>query len=377
MKENEAVKAWRKGPFRWLSREPEVMFGQVREDTSLEESIATGRILCIASGGDLAFACLAAGATNVVAIDVNPAQAYLVELKVAAFRKLEYREILGAMTRDARPFYDCLRTDLSEGARKYFDARPQRLARGLQNAGKIDESIRRLMRVFHLFVHRETRVRRLLEKGDMDGWSSRRWRAALGLLLSRTTLTAVFGKRFGEAAPTGYAGDFRIEMERVLRDLPPQTNPFAWQCFTGTYPPGVLPNWLTEEGAEKVRRNLARLTLKVGDIIEFLAESGPESFDRIYLSNILDGAGTEYKESLAKALAPALKPGGDAVSRSFFPGRSGLDKFCQPSLVRQDAPGHTDRSFFCRYVEVFECRRSTASSGTRLRSKPTYTGRSS
>jgi len=353
------------------------MFGQVREDTSLEESIATGRILCIASGGDLAFTCLAAGATNVVAIDVNPAQIYLVELKVAAFRRLEYREIVGAMTRDARPFYGPLRADLSEDARNYFDTRPRRLARGLQNAGKIDDSIRRLMRVFHIFVHPESRVRRLLEKGDLVGWSSRRWRAALGLLLHRTTLTAIFGKRFGEAAPTGYAGDFRIEMERVLRDLPPQTNPFAWQCFSGQYPPGILPSWLTEEGVQEVKRNLSRLQLRVGDIIELLAESGAESFDRIYLSNILDGASPEFKEGLAKAMAQALKLGGDAVSRSFFPGRSGLEQFCKTSLVRQDANGHPDRSFFCRYVEVFECRRSTVSSVTPLRSRPTYIGRSS
>jgi len=355
-----AAEAWREGPFRWLSRGPEVMFGQVREDTSYEISTASGRVLCIASGGDLAFSCLAAGASCVTAIDVNSAQVHLVDLKRAAFRRLEYGEILALMTQDARVAYKRLRTDVAPETAQYFDSRPERLSRGLQNAGKVDDAIGRLIRVFHLFVHSKARVRRLLEIGDLTGWSSWHWRNSVRLLLNRWTLSAVFGRRFGHAAPAGYADLFRAGMEQVLAESPPELNPFVWQCFAGVYPPQTVPSWLTEEGVRKVKANLDQLDLRTGDVVEFLTESEKSSFDDVFLSNILDGTAPPYRRRLAAALSHAIKPGGRVVSRSFFPEPSGLDQKGEAGLFRQPTPAHEDRSFFCRYLEVFECRPSIA-----------------
>ena len=50
--------------------------------------------LSIASAGDNALAMLTKEPAKVVAVDLNPAQLYCVELRVAAFRTLEHTELL-------------------------------------------------------------------------------------------------------------------------------------------------------------------------------------------------------------------------------------------------------------------------------------------
>jgi len=65
---------WQKG--RLLgSGDPGVIFGFQHEDSATEAALfpspGSGRALCIASGGETAFSLLAAGAAEVVAVDVN------------------------------------------------------------------------------------------------------------------------------------------------------------------------------------------------------------------------------------------------------------------------------------------------------------------
>src|SRR3954463_966768 len=73
------------------------------------------RMLSIASGGDNAFALLAAGA-EVVAADLSPAQIALVELKRAAIRRLGREELLAFLGlgqgEDRRAVYERLEKDL-------------------------------------------------------------------------------------------------------------------------------------------------------------------------------------------------------------------------------------------------------------------------
>lgn len=75
--------------------EPEVIFGFQHEDGAVEVEVLRraggGRCLCIASGGEIAFGLVSAGANEVVAVDTNPAQLRLVELKMIAMKLGVYR----------------------------------------------------------------------------------------------------------------------------------------------------------------------------------------------------------------------------------------------------------------------------------------------
>src|ERR1700733_15040457 len=82
-------------------------------------------IFAIISGCDNLFGLLLTDPAEIIAVDLNPAQAYLLELKRAAFRRLSHAEMLTllgvrASTR-RRLLYTRLRGDLSAAALRFWD----------------------------------------------------------------------------------------------------------------------------------------------------------------------------------------------------------------------------------------------------------------
>lgn len=99
------------------------------------------RILSIASAGDNVLALLAAGA-EVVAADLSVAQLACVELRCAAFRRLEYEEMLaflGIRHSDNRgSTYAQLESDLSPGVQEFWKSRTRLVKSGVIHAGKFE-----------------------------------------------------------------------------------------------------------------------------------------------------------------------------------------------------------------------------------------------
>jgi len=75
------------------------------------------------------------GAKEVWAVDVNPAQTHLFELKLAGLRTLDHADFLSFMgvraSQRRLDVYDSLRPALSVSARAYFDSKPFLIERGV------------------------------------------------------------------------------------------------------------------------------------------------------------------------------------------------------------------------------------------------------
>jgi S-adenosylmethionine:diacylglycerol 3-amino-3-carboxypropyl transferase len=99
------------------------------------------RILSIASAGDNVLALLAEGA-EVVAADLSLAQLACVELRCAAFRRLDYEDVLAFLGvvshRDRLATYKRLEPDLSPPARRFWNARPRQITAGIIHAGRFE-----------------------------------------------------------------------------------------------------------------------------------------------------------------------------------------------------------------------------------------------
>src|SRR5882672_4800770 len=80
--------------------------------------------LAIASAGDNALAMLAKNPHRVVAIDLSPAQLACLELRVAAYRRLEHGELLELIgsthSRRRLSLYQSCRDSLSPDARRFW-----------------------------------------------------------------------------------------------------------------------------------------------------------------------------------------------------------------------------------------------------------------
>jgi S-adenosylmethionine-diacylglycerol 3-amino-3-carboxypropyl transferase len=349
---------WRLGPFRHRQAREQVIFGQVREDYSFEASLAAGDVLCVASGGDLAFESLVNGARSVSAVDVNVAQLWLIELKVLALKMDRYEDVLACFAEDAMPYYSGLRGALSGPAVDYFDRNQASLRSGLQNCGAADRTIRLLSRLFRTLFRSATMVNEFLGQTDIAEqrefyrrrWNDWRWRFAFDAAFNPVSLKLVLSGVFSRSIPKNFASDFRSDFDEVFLSVPNAINPFVWQALVGRYPPSGPPAWLREENWELLKSKLPDLNLHQRDLASFLESCERGSFGAVFLTNILDVVPLGYREGLMAALGNHCPAGCHVVSRSFFAGNQ-LQELVDSGQFSAGRPPERDRSFFCRKTE--------------------------
>src|ERR1700733_5579116 len=132
----------------------DLLFGMSWEDPASDRralAIQPGEtLLTVTSGACNTLTLLLEDPGKVYAVDINPSQSYLLELKRAAVRHLEYDELrafLGlAPSGERLQIFERLRGDLSEAALGYWRGKPEAVRKGGVNAGKYESFIRLLRR---------------------------------------------------------------------------------------------------------------------------------------------------------------------------------------------------------------------------------------
>lgn len=279
------------------------MFAQSWEDPDCDRAalrIAPGeRALAVTSGGDNVLDLLRDDPAAIVAIDLNPAQAWLFELKREAMRRLErsaFLELLGiGGTTGALVHYRAIRSALGPAAREFFDARPHWFVAGLLGQGGFERYFALLRRIIALAVGR--RAMEGLFTGDFDQqaafyqqrWDGWRWRLLMRLGCSK----ALLGNRldpswFADAAEGDFGTHFTALAKHVLVELPARDNWFLAQILLGRYVNAAVPAYLRPENYELIRDRLDRVELVIADIVDGLRMQPAGSIDVFALSNVFE-----------------------------------------------------------------------------------------
>jgi len=268
-----AMTPWVRGRFDARAGPRRILFGRMYEDPSIELAAFRpgGRVFCIASAGCTAMALSARH--DVVAIDINPHQ-----LDYAAARLAGQPPVLGTA-----------------------------------------ERVMGLMRTFAPLVGwTRSRLRAFVELDDpavqlevwrreLDTWRLRR---AFDLMFSVTALRSVYASPFLEFLPRRLGAVLRARLERCFATHPNRTNPYARALLLGELQSEARPS--------------GPIALVQGDAAGWLEQQPAASFDGFTLSNILDGAGRDYRARLFAAVKRAAAPGATVVLRSFAePGGTG------------------------------------------------------
>lgn len=279
------------------------------------------RVLSIASAGDNALALLAEGA-DVVAVDLNAAQLACLELRCAAFRRLEYDDclkFLGVQAADDRvETYTQLAGDLTLVSRAFWKKHSQQIAGGIVHAGKFEDYFRTFRTRVLPLIHSRQQVARLLEPKDAaareafwrDSWNNWRWRLLFRLFFSRFLMGRLGRDPEFFRYVEGSVSD-RI-MERAhyaLTVLPTDSNPYLEYIATGNFG-AALPRYLRREHFEAIREGLDRLTLFHGPIEQAARAHAAGGIDAFNLSDVFeyvnpDAARLLYGEMLNVANAGA------------------------------------------------------------------------
>jgi S-adenosylmethionine-diacylglycerol 3-amino-3-carboxypropyl transferase len=353
-------------------------FSQVREDPDIDRDVVLRvaaeagrpvRVLLVASGGCTALSLLACEAVSeIVAVDVNPAQLHLVELRLRALEHLslpEQLELMGAApsgrSERRQALYARLRAHLSPACRQHWDERASEIGYGAGRVGRFEELFRIL--------------RSALERADLDPMRRKdagddpRWHDVFRRVFDRGALI----ERFGEAAVTysmdrGFDEHFAAVFAAALKRWSPSENYFLLQALDDRYAPdlGALPPYLEPEVQESVRRlGTRRLELVCGEFRAALAtRSRADQFDVVQTSNISDWMPVSELRRLFTEVSGALaRPGavigrrlnGDHCLADLMEEVFDVDRDWNRTLVERD------RSFFYSEVVVGRARAAEAS----------------
>jgi S-adenosylmethionine:diacylglycerol 3-amino-3-carboxypropyl transferase len=260
--------AWERGRFDNRLDSKQLLFGRMYEDPAIERGAFRpgGRVLCVASAGCTAIAL--SGTYEVVAVDLNPEQ--------IAYAK-------------------------------------SRAAGGAASPGIAERTLARGRALAPLVGWRSSRVLEFLDLESPDAqrefWrrhlDTARFRVAIEVLLSRFVLRTIYARALLHCLPRDFGAVMRERLRRGFAHHPNRRNPYARALLLGELPDGAPPP------------QAGRIRFVHDDVAGFLERQPPAGFDGFSLSNILDGAGDDYRRRLTAAVRRAAAPGAVAVLRSF------------------------------------------------------------
>ena len=355
----------------------ELRYSQVWEDHRLlEEGLAVGAdddVLSIASAGDNALALLLQGPRSVTAIDLNPAQMALVELKVAAIRRLSHAEMVALLGVREGPdrlgLYERLRGELSAASRAFLDGFRGEIAAGIVRAGKLDRWIAGFHRDHLAARVAPGTIERFMDLDD-PAEQARQFDGIFGAPWARAAYLAHFGResharRGRDAAQIRFVGeDFDVgewglrSFRRACTELPLRGN-FYMGRFVGA-PPEPLeagPPYLRPASFERLRGLVDRLRLVTTGLDDHIAAAAPGAYSKANLSNLFEYFSEDETAATLGALAAKMRPGGRIAYWNLYVPRSSpasLRHRLRPLAELSESLWRRDRSWFYRAFHVEE-----------------------
>ena len=356
-----------------------LLFAQCWEDPRLDREalrIQPGDgVLSVTSGGCNTLALALLGPARVVSVDLNHAQSWLLELKLAGARLDDhgaYLELLGVRpSRRRLALYRSCRDGLSPEARAFWDENRTAIGRGVLRSGRYERYLE-LFRKLLTVMQGPARIHRLFELETAEErrrfyeteWDTRAWRLFFRVFFSR----AVLGRGGLDPAFFTYVDGiddfgehFRSLARHALCDLPARDNYFLAQICLGRYlNERALPAYLRPENFAALREAAPRVEVVTAELGTYLASQPDDAFDAFNFSNVFEWVSPPVFEKLLGETHRVARPNARLCYRNLLVRRrhppSLNDRF-RPEDDLAAALLRRDRSFVYSHFEVASVRK--------------------
>jgi S-adenosylmethionine-diacylglycerol 3-amino-3-carboxypropyl transferase len=288
-------------------------------------------LLVITSAGCNALDYALTGIDRIDAVDANPRQTALLELKIAGIRRLDHADYFRMFGEGRHPrfreiYHDALRAELSPFAREFWDRHGRWFTPGSARDSFYWHGLAGIFaRTFRGYCDLTPALRKaiddLLEARDLERqreiYDSRAaphlWSRGLNWALSRQLTMNLLGvpqaqhEEVRRQHAGGAAGFVREAVEYVFRRLPLWTNYF-WRVYLGgTYSAACCPEYLKRENFHRLKDGLVdRIHAHTCTVTGFLRRSD-RRFSRFVLLDHMDWMGAHDPQALAEEWAMILE----------------------------------------------------------------------
>jgi S-adenosylmethionine-diacylglycerol 3-amino-3-carboxypropyl transferase len=325
--------------------------------------------LSIASAGDNTLALAGAGAGRVIAVDLNPAQIACLELRIAAYRTLDYEEFLQFVGQTARgnreALYRRCRGHLSATGVTFWDRRRRLIRRGFARTGRFERFLGVFRRCLLPMVQGRANVRTLFslesetERREFyeSRWNNLRWKLAGRLFFARGSLGR-FGRHpaFTRFADESVWSSLERRLPEALVEQSPRDNPYLQWILKGRYETALPWAWRAEN-FERIRNNLDAIEWRCEPLEKVVDELPPGALNGCNLSDIFEYMSPESYRSLLYKLVRAGAPGCRLVYWNVVVERSRPAMFARylvPLKQLASSLHRADKAFFYRSLVIEE-----------------------
>ena len=351
----------------------EVLYAQCWEDPEIDRTAfhiePADTVFSITSGGCNTLSFLIDNPRVVYALDLNPTQNYLLDLKMGAFAALPYEEMLELLgvrpSARRRDLYARARCALGGESREYWDARQVKIDRGLIHAGRY-EAYMRLLRHSLERVKGKRLIRELFETEDPGDrlrlyrhrWDTPSWRLFTRVFLSRTVMSLLFTKEFFTYVEGSFSfgRHFARLVERALTTMPLRENYFVSYILLGRYfDENHLPPYLMRRHFELIRSRLSRVRMITGTCGDFFNTRPDSSIQKFNFTNIFEWMPEDAFEGILREVWRVASPGAVMTYRNLLVFRErppALQSMIQPDRPLAESLHARDRSFIYRNYVV-------------------------
>jgi S-adenosylmethionine-diacylglycerol 3-amino-3-carboxypropyl transferase len=294
----------------------DILYSQCWEDPQLDRIAFNIRpedtLFSITSGGCNVLSFLLDNPMRVIALDINPHQNHLLDLKMAAFRTLDYEYLLEFVgvrdSIDRRNMYSAVRAVLMPESRTYWDEQFEKIDQGIIHCGRYEAYMRLARRSVEQLMGRRL-IERLFEADDpqeritmfRDEWDTWLWWLVTRLLLSRKTMSLLFDKAFFQYIDESFSfgKHFAGRVEYALTRLPMKENVFLSYALLGKYySEDHLPVYLRRENFEVIRSRLDRIEMVCDNCEHYFSTMPDSSIAKFNFTNIFEWMSPEAFEQL-------------------------------------------------------------------------------
>jgi S-adenosylmethionine-diacylglycerol 3-amino-3-carboxypropyl transferase len=268
------------------------------------------RVLVITSAGCNALDYLLAEPKEVNAVDMNPRQNALLELKRSAIRVLEYDDFFkffgqGYHPRAREIYAKTLRPEMDAWSRNYWD-RWIKFFGSQRRSFYFRGTSGYFARMINFYIDRVAKIRSevtdLLDSQSVDDQKAiydkiqhRLWTKSMRFAMNRDTTLSMLGVPKAQRAqidnqyPGGIVQFVEDSLKAVFAELPIHDNYFWRVYITGRYTPTCSPEYLKEDNFEQLKSGgIDRLHIHTNSVQGFLDQMKDGSISRFILLDHMD-----------------------------------------------------------------------------------------
>ncbi len=298
-------------------------------------------VLAITSAGCNVLDYALAGPRRIHAVDANPRQTALLEIKLAAIRRLEFEEFFAIFGEGSHPafrdiYFDRLREELSPFARNYWDQHGSWFLRTTPGDSFYFHGLSgRVARAFRTYLDLRPRLRAAVDElfAARDLEAQRRiydlriapllWGRALDWILSRQLTMSLLGVPLPQHEEVrrqhsgGVPGFVREAVDYVFRCLPVWTNYFWILYLRGAYSAECCPEYLKRENFQRLKAGLIDRVLPHTSSVTAFLQANEERIDKFVLLDHMDWMASVSPLALAEEWAAIIRRAAPAARLIF------------------------------------------------------------